>query len=185
MDNLSYMISGSDIKNIFPEAKLIPYNNLKHFNPSNYKKIFDNGKLPNFSFILYESDEEQGKLIGHWVLIIDYGNTIEVFDPYGEDLEEQYDEYQGKIDKHLKQKPYLEILMKKLKKLGKKIVVNPYKFQKESPDINTCGKWCIIRAIFENLNINQFKDIIKYGMKKSGLSSDELIGGVFYKNFGK
>lgn len=173
---LDKLLSGVDIKNIYPYAKMFLYNDLKRFNKLNYKNIFDNGELPNFSFILYQSEKNGNSNIGHWVLLIDRGNSIELFDPYGEKLKNQFDEYQGSGTKSLKVEPYLEELLLELKKSGKKIIVNGFPFQKEAYGINTCGKWCVVRAFYENLKLNEFHELINKLMKEYNMPSmDHLV----------
>lgn len=179
---LSEMLSGGDIKDVFPYAKLHLYNDLSKYNTINYKQIFDDGELPNFAFVLYQSEKSGNKNIGHWVLLIDKKNSIELFDPYGEELVNQYDEYQGTGTSSLKVKPYLEILLDNLKRIGKKIIINGFPFQKEDENINTCGKWCVIRAYFEDLSLNQFHNLIEQLRKKYNYKDLDNLVDFLYNN---
>ena len=59
-----------------------------------------------------------------------------------------------------------------------KFIYNKTKFQKESPNINTCGRWVIARLslfLSDDLNLNEFTKLIKSKTKQLKLTNDEFI----------
>lgn len=82
--------------------------------------------------------------IGHWCALIRYGNTIEFFDSYGENLYKHF-EYQR--------------IMKNYN-----FISNKYRFQEPKFGINTCGYHCIWRiycALHKNMNLDQYIEFMK------------------------
>ena len=124
-----------------------------------------------YVIILVESQENRG----HWTACLRYNDgTIEQFDSYG-----------GKIDSEMK---YISIVKKTqlgeennelgdiLK--GYKVVVSKYKFQKLNDNIDTCGKWTLLRIlmfVLGGMEIDQFTTWFKNLAKSQGCSNDELV----------
>jgi hypothetical protein len=99
---------------------------------------------------------------------------IEFFDPYGDRPEEQLDELpQSRLEQLDESQPYLTNLMRRS---GLPIYYNTHAFQKESGDINTCGRHCVARLMFKDKTLEQYKKIID----KSGLCPDKFVSGLTY-----
>jgi hypothetical protein len=59
-----------------------------------------------------------------------------------------------------------------------KFTYNKTKFQKDAPNINTCGRWCISRLslfLSDDLNLNEFNKLIKIKVKQLKMTNDEFI----------
>lgn len=53
-----------------------------------------------------------------------------------------------------------------------KIEYNEHQFQKLSPKINTCGRWCIMRLLLKHLPLKKFHKLFKKG---KNIDSDVLV----------
>lgn len=117
--------------------------------------------------LLYETS----RAVGHWVtLIYDQKNhKLSVFDSYGF----------GKLDSELKyatynHTPYLtELVNKERTSSGLQLDVSDKKLQKRFSDVNTCGRWAAMRAIFKKISNEQFENI--FLNSDTGLSPDDLV----------
>lgn len=148
MNNLSEMISGTDIYNFFEKngynsPTITTYKNL------NLSSRLDN--LINCMFLLYENMPN----VGHWVLVFydEVDNIIEFFDPYGMLIDDQL-----KYSYYAMKEP---MLTKKFLNMNYPIFeINDEQFQSYKSGINTCGKWCCIRywAMKENISKKEFDD---------------------------
>jgi len=59
-----------------------------------------------------------------------------------------------------------------------KFIYNMTKFQKDGPDINTCGRWVIARlALFlsDSLDLKEFTKLMKTKAKQLKMTLDEFI----------
>jgi hypothetical protein len=52
-----------------------------------------------------------------------------------------------------------------------KVVSNPYHFQKEGGDVNTCGRHCCVRLYHYDMSLPEYKKTIE----DSGMSPDEYV----------
>jgi hypothetical protein len=96
---------------------------------------------------------------GHWVCMIKRGKEIEYFDPYGgykPDSERRWLSPQ-KLEELGQDEPTLSRM---IKAAGYKVVSNPYHFQREGIDINTCGRHCCSRLLFSHLPLKDYKAMI-------------------------
>ena len=124
-----------------------------------------------YVIILVESEENSG----HWCLCL----------RYDDDIIEQFDSYSGKIDNEMKY-----ISSDKKSQLGeennelahllkdKKVVVSKYRFQKLSSDVDTCGKWVLLRLlmfILGHMEIYEFTIWFKKLAKSQNITNDELV----------
>ncbi len=88
--------------------------------------------------------------VGHFFAVIDHGSYIEHFDPYGFDLKKLF---------HItKQEPHL---LRLYRESGKKYICNKIPFQQKREDIETCGRWCVVRIKFKNKSLKQFYKFFK------------------------
>lgn len=123
-------------------------------------------------FILYESK----KHYGHWTLLMKRNNNIiEFFDSYNYKPDDQF-EFIEEDFRELNNMMYpklVELLYDASDRY--KIHYNNYKFQSKLGNIATCGRWCIVRLWFKDINIDRFYKMIKYIKKKTGLSYDKIV----------
>ena len=94
---------------------------------------------------------------GHFCCCWENSDGIHVFDPLAFKPDSELGHVEKKYKKQLfEDKPYLSQL---LKKSGKKIFYNKYKLQKLSTSV--CGRECIVRLAFRDLNEKQYSDMWK------------------------
>lgn len=158
-------LSSDDILKVFDnKTKIITYDQLK-----NYSSIDELLKPYGSVFLLYLS----AKNYGHWTLIFrNNKNENEFFDSYGMLDTKILKTIDKNIRKYYNQaSPYLSKL---LLKDGRKIIYNDNKLQKVEKNINTCGRWCIMRLIAKDIDIDNFNNIFT-SQKKLGMGPDELV----------
>lgn len=170
----SKMLSGEELKTAIPDSTLYIHSQLKNF--TNIRQLF-RGTVPNVCFILYEWGQDNGAISGHWCLVIEHLNDILMFDPYGASLTEQWNYVKG----HFKTEPYLINL---LNKSGMKVYNNTEQYQGKGYEINTCGRWCILRAMYESLNEEQFYNRVVELCHEMRLSPDNMVTKLTYDLFG-
>lgn len=112
----------------------------------------------NSVFILLDifSDREPMAHIGHWVALCLGDRAIQFFDPYGNSLEKDL-ELTG-------EEPYLQKLL-----YGYKLNENKHKLQKNSDDVNTCGRHTVARALFHFLSNDEYYNRVIEPMIKKRL----------------
>ncbi len=151
-------ISGLDIKKWLPNATIIKYSELKKY-----------GKLPKLPIVLLYEIMPQ---YGHWVTILKTPEGIEFFDSYGNIVDDQFsfipEEFRNKTNQDYK------YLMHYLYDSKEQINYNNYKFQ-GNPPIATCGRWSILRNLFNYLTTDQFKDMIIKTAKELNVTTDDLV----------
>jgi hypothetical protein len=105
-----------------------------------------------------------------------YGNTIENFDSYGYGIEKQKNFMTRMINKSLGQdKNYLTKL---IARSPYKYVVNKHQFQANGDDVNTCGRWTILRIITAKdlfMNLDEFTNMIKKASFQLKMPPDVLV----------
>ena len=168
--DLMYFVTNFDILAVFPEAKIIKYADLDQ-----YTDIYQ--LLPrrmDFVFILTESQTNSG----HWTLMIRDDNKFEYFDSYGVSPKSILDYIPSYKNKKLgnNYSEDLGMIIKNIKPTDKFIYIKT-KFQKDGPDINTCGRWVIARlALFlsDSLDLKEFTKLIKTKVKQLKMKNDEF-----------
>lgn len=109
--------------------------------------------------ILFETQ----KNYGHWCCIFKLKNRgIEFFDSYGNMVDTQL----KKIDINFRIEnnefyPHLSLLMLQSPYL---LSYNHFKFQELKKNVNSCGRWCVLRLLFSNLTLDEFIKI--FGKKR-------------------
>lgn len=153
MNKIFKPTTGREIHNWLPYSTILKYSDLKK-----YKKL---PKLP--LVILYEVKPN----IGHWVTILETPEGIEHFDSYGYAPDKELDFVPDEFKSDNK-------LLLRLLVNHNDINYNQYKLQK-GLDTATCGRWVILRNLFNYLTIDQFKHMIDKTSKQLKLSSDQLV----------
>jgi RNA binding exosome subunit len=155
---VSTYITDTDIERMFGKeasSYILLYSDL-----SRYKSI--NHLLPkkkDFKIILIEEKQLQG----HWIAILRYGNTIEVFNSYGTKPSSEL----NLLSKHQKEAlnenvKWLNLLLNKaIPKFN--VIYNTKRFQKLKSDsgqeVNTCGRFVLLRILmflYFNKSLNEF-----------------------------
>jgi hypothetical protein len=152
------------------ESKVIKFSDLE-----NYDNIYDLlTEWLDFRIILIESQKNSG----HWVAMVRCHNDFCFFDSYGYNPIQNLNFISKSMNKLLGQEiSDFSNLFKKLKKGTFELEYNKKKFQKVSPDINTCGRWCIIfiSKWLLGYSLKEFQLFIENQKKESGYSYDEII----------
>lgn len=88
--------------------------------------------------------EYNGKSIGHWIALFEHQNgDIEYYNSLGYPMDYQQDR---------------QILTQKL--YGYRVIQNKQQLQSKSQDINTCGRYCVLRLNYRNLSIQDFNKLL-------------------------
>lgn len=114
------------------------------------KELIDLVSPYNKMIILYEFENTN---IGHFIAVIYHPNTKTFyhFDPYGLEPDEELDFHEL----------YLTKLYRAAIRNNYNIFINKFKFQSQKNDIDTCGRWCIIRCRFYDLDQKKFEYFMK------------------------
>jgi hypothetical protein len=158
MEKLFDPLSGIEIHDFLPNATILKYSQLKHLK-----------KLPHLPLvILYEVKPD----FGHWVTILETPDGIEHFDSYGyvpdDELSFIPDNFKVISDQNNK------YLLSLLYNSNEPIHYNQYTFQGGN-DIATCGRWVILRNMFDDLTIDQFANMIYKTSQQTQLSPDQIV----------
>ncbi len=150
-------ITDDDIYDLYPNCKIVRYSDLYKYESIN--DLISKGTC----FVLYETAPG----FGHWVVLNYYQNNIEFFDSYGGkcDTQLKYIPKEFAVQSH-QNKPYLsKLLHESLFSISN----NPFTFQKMSPNVKDCGKWCILRSKFKDMPIKDFHYLF------GGKDGDDLV----------
>ena len=166
-----YALGDDDIKKYLPNSKIITYPQL-----SRYHSIDD--LLPNnpdYVFILYEDSVNKG----HWTLLMKYNNTYEFFCSYGSKIDEPLTWYNAETRNRLgEDTPYLSNM---LNAVSGKVIYNPVKFQRDSNDINSCGRHALVRALSllnGGITLKNYQQKMKKIKSLTGGSYDEIVSAI-------
>ena len=157
-----YSLSDEDIQKVMGGVSLFKYPELHQMN-SIEDAFDDKGR----AMMLYLTEDAN---TGHWVCMIKRGDTIEYFDPYGgykPDSERRWLTKQ-KQEELGQDEPVLSRL---IHEGGYKVISNPYHFQREGVDINTCGRHCCSRLLFSHIPLKEYKKMIT----ESKVPADEFV----------
>lgn len=167
-----YSLSDGDIRKVLgDDVKIYTYPQLQTLRST--KELFD---TKGRCILLFPTDSPTS---GHWCCLLRKKKGIEFFDPYGDSPEEVKDNIpKSRMEALDIDSPYLTRL---LRSLGLPVYYNTYAFQRTSRDVNTCGRHCIVRLLYGNLSLEDYKKVID----SSGLSSDDFVAGVTGHLLGK
>jgi hypothetical protein len=160
-------ITNEQLEKLFgKDVKVTSYKDLDKIKslPELFKKI-------KALIILYEYKNAYG----HWVLVIKTVNkkgekVIEFFDPYGVMPDRQLKGFTKKTREKFGMK--YPTLTKLLLDSGFPIEFNNHRLQKLKKGVSTCGRWCAVRALFRDLDIDTFAKEMK---SKKSMSPDEVV----------
>ncbi len=138
-----------------------PSDIMKYADLSKYKTIEQ--LLPNdgdFQIILIEDKKNSG----HWTSVARYGKTIEYFNSYGTKYDTDWRFIPRLVRIVLGQNTNdLTRLFKQAENDGFKVVYNKKRFQKLSPNIQTCGRHIIFRRHLGQIgyNLKEYQDLME------------------------
>jgi hypothetical protein len=169
--NIQYFITNFDLESKFPHCKIVKYAELDQ-----YESIYD--LLQNrmdFCFILTEAKHNEG----HWTVLIRNDNKFEYFDSYSDSPKYILDFIPRYMNQQLGNN-WSQDLGKIIKSIkpSDKFMYNKFPLQQEMQDVNTCGRWVILRVatfLKESLENKQFVSYIKKQQRKVNKQFDEVI----------
>jgi hypothetical protein len=161
---VKHSLSDGEIKRFFNNK----INVLKYSELDNYTNV--NQIMKEYGCIILFENNELNR--GHWTLIhyVYRPNKkpfLNFFDSYGIIPENQLN-YIPKSFKLLSEQQrgnLLDLLLNQ----PYQVRYSQYKLQKLGPNINTCGRWCCVRAYYRDLDENQFNDAFKMPYDKDDL----------------
>lgn len=165
-DELEEFLPKSRVDNIIKYSELSKYNDLEDLLPYNN----------SYKILLIEYLENSG----HWVSILRYNNTIEIFNSFGDLLNRDAFIDDDILNKQLNQYTlFLNKLINKEKEDNEfKFIYNTIQFQKKNININTCGRHVVLRIImliYFNMNLKQYILFMKETKKKLNINYDEIV----------
>lgn len=140
-------LSGEDIHRITDgKSRIISYDDLQHINTID--ELLGEHRAV---IILYQTT----KNYGHWVSLMRDGDTLEFFDPYGFEVDEELEviERLHLRKDGVKVNPHLTVL---INQTNLKLKVNKERLQKFSKDVNTCGRWVALRVRLREMSMEMF-----------------------------
>ena len=106
--------------------------------------------------------------------MIDRGNSVEFFDPYGDAPEEQKDGLSpSKLQALDIDQPFLTKL---LRASGKSVFYNTKAFQSSGRNVATCGRHAVARLLYAPYSIDKYDKCVR----SSKLSPDDFVAGLTY-----
>jgi len=168
----SYALSDGDLRTILgSDIPVIPYPELK--NIRDIDEVFDKKGRCMVLFL------NASPTSGHWCCLIRRKDYIEFFDPYGESPQNVVaDVPRSRLEMLDMDRPYLTALLRQ-KKMP--VYYNSHPFQKESPNVATCGRHCAIRLLYAPYDLHRYKAIID----KSKMTPDMFVSAVTFDKLGK
>ncbi len=127
-------------------VKVIMYEDLK-----NYESLEQ--LLPNMYdavIVLLQIEGPNAPKVGHWICLMNHGNHFEYFDSYGLDPDEEL----ALTHEH----PHLTDIIRGTKR---RVESSGAKLQSKREAMNTCGRWCIVRARHKDLEKPEFVKMIR------------------------
>lgn len=145
MEDLFKGTSGEQLKQALGgKVKVLTYNEMENTANTIDDLLYPYDKV----IILYSTSESYG----HWVCMFRVGNVIQFFDSYGYFPDDQRDF----IPMEFFKKHY-----DKIPKLTRLLYESPYdkhynEFRLQDKNTHTCGRWCIVRLLLDDLDEYQF-----------------------------
>lgn len=158
-------LSNYDVMNLLnKKINLVLYPDIKKF--KNIDELL--GKY-GACVILYLTKENYG----HWCCIFKQKpGVIQFFDSYGEMVDSALD---YKMDPYFRKTGGMDLPLLTTMLLDAynkyEIRFNNFKFQEDKKDVNTCGRFCVVRLWLRDLDEYEFKDF----MFSTSYTPDELV----------
>lgn len=161
---------GEDVKtNIITYSDLSNYEDLEQLLPEN----------KTYKIILIEYEKNRG----HWICMLRYKRTIEIFNSFGtkHDRDDLVDSKE--INHYLGQSALFlnKLIEKEIKDGIFQLIYNKIKFQKKSVKVNTCGRHVVNRIIcllYFDMNLKDYVLFMTKSTNKTKLNFDELVSSI-------
>lgn len=166
-DLMEYSLSDKDIRDYFDnKINVFKYNELKAF-----KNIDEALGKYKRCIILFENKQNSG----HWCALMEIkmknGKKAILFhDPYGLIPTEQMKYIPKSFEKLSDQRK--EYLLRLLYEQPLEVRYSQFRLQKLAPNINTCGRHCVLRCEYPDYDEYEFDDLLR---SVKGLNPDELV----------
>ena len=170
--NLAYFGSNFDICNTLScgEDKILKYSELNQY--KSFQELLPNTDF-DYKIILLES----AKNSGHWVSILRFGDTIELFNSYGVPIDNEFKYIPQVIEEMLHEtRRYLTELIKSDTN-NFNVISNKIKFQSKSEKVATCSRWNCLRIECGKMgyNLAEFQRIMQSVQSKTHVPYDILV----------
>lgn len=162
---MDYSLSGEDLMNNFDgSCMVIEYPELLDY--QSFEEMFQTADV---IFLLILTDDNYG----HWVCLINNPNKIDFFDSHGffpdDELEAVPDRIKAKYNQDF---PHLITM---LMQSPKRIDYSEYEFQRHGAGVNTCGRWCLVRASHGEKSCDEFATWVSLCCAYHDLDPDEFV----------
>ena len=168
---LSYMFSEPDIARYFDiKGKILKFSELSKYN--NIQELLPNDK--DFKFILTETEPNTG----HWCVLLNSKGKIIWYDSYAIIGDGELKFIPRLMNKLLHQTTHpIHRLFKQAKKDGFQTEYNTFKYQSESDDVCTCGRWCVLAVLLMNLNysLKEMQEFVERWSYEKSMPFDILV----------
>jgi hypothetical protein len=157
-----YALSDGDIRRLLGRGiKIWNYPQLKDLHDAN--ELFDKRGR---AILLFPNS---GPMSGHWTALFKRPKMIEFFDPYGDKPEAQKKGLgRNRLEEYDIERPDLTRL---LRATGLPVYYNTHDFQRESPNVATCGRHSAVRLMYDDKDIDQYHEMIE----KTGKTPDVFV----------
>jgi hypothetical protein len=161
---------GADVQN-----NIVKYSDLDEF--EDLEQLLPHNNSYKIILIEYEKNN------GHWLCMLRYGKTIEIFNSFGTKHDEEDFIESNLINDYLGQSfLHLNILIRKeLDEEKFNMIYNKIRFQVKHKSVNTCGRHVVNRIIcllHYDMTLNDYIQFMKKAIKKTKLSYDELVSTI-------
>jgi len=167
-------LSDDIIHKYLPKAKIIKYAELAKYRT--IEELLSNNKA--YVIILLEDSPNKG----HWLALARYNNKIIFFDPYGGKIDSQLNWNSQQTQQALGQsQPLLSNLCNNT---NMDVIYNPVDYQKESQDVNTCGRhvcFFIMNMLKYDRDLNQYYKMMQKLKKQTGMNYDQIVAAYINK----
>ncbi len=162
LGDVSYALTDTDIQKLLGGTSLFKYPDLHQM--SSIDEAFDD---KGRAMMLYLTEDEH---TGHWVCMLKKGKEVEYFDSYGGYKPDDERKWLSKAkQEELGQDE--PTLTRMLREAGYKVTHNPYKFQEEVNDMNTCGRHSVVRLLLGHLPLKEYAHVLK----SADVTPDEFV----------
>ena len=157
------------------QQNIITYSDLAKY--QDFDQILPHHKSYKIILIEYKKNS------GHWICILRYNNTIEIFNSFGTKHDKDDFVNSKEINKYLGQSAlYLNKLIEKEIDDGIfRLVYNKIRFQKKSVKVNTCGRHVVNRIIcllHYDMTLTKYVKFMGDAEKRTKLNDDELVSTI-------
>jgi len=184
--SVNYALSDGDIKSIMKTfgypARIYTYDDLSKYN--NLDELMPNA----YDYVILHIPVKSLSS-GHWVAIMKAphkdsnkdSSEYNFFDSYGKKPDRQLYYSNKKVRGELFDEPYLSYLLNKAKKNSNKVVFNRYAYQDDDKQIQTCGKFVLLRILYflqhRDISGNAFLKYMKSLKKEKfqGYDYDQIV----------